>query len=174
MKTPEQALREDPITKHAMKLTGLSFDEIMKVRLDLPENPLDIGGALLGWTGTIAPEHIAPLIDFAILRWYYSPESHLPEFEDMRQAASMHIHRASLEPYVPHGIAVQHGRRKAAEKRNIESKASASANIEAAKTIWVELAANGRPERERVAVIAQRMGFEESTVRGWIRKAGLR
>lgn len=53
-------------------------------------------------------------------------------------------------------------------------KEAATENMEKAADHWQKLEAEGRPERERAPVIAKRMGFPVNTVRGWIRKAGLR
>lgn len=39
---------------------------------------------------------------------------------------------------------------------------------------WHKLETEGRPERERCGIIANRMGVKTNTVRGWIKKAGLR
>ncbi len=39
---------------------------------------------------------------------------------------------------------------------------------------WEKLASEGKPERERAGIIARQKGKPANTVRGWIRKAGLR
>lgn len=86
-----EQLKRELLTKRAMKETGLTFDELMKVRLTLSEDPLHIGSSLLCWTGAKVRDHIRSVADFAILRWFYSPEARLPEFERWSEAASAHI-----------------------------------------------------------------------------------
>lgn len=86
-----ELLERNLITQQAMKETGLTFDQIMKFELTLSDDPSYIGASLLSWTGTLANEHISPLVDFAILRWFYSAEARLPEFEKWSEAASKHI-----------------------------------------------------------------------------------
>mgnify|MGYP003111896898 CR=1 FL=1 len=49
-----------------------------------------------------------------------------------------------------------------------------AANVATAAEHWEKLASSNRPERERAAVIAERMGRPVDTVRRWIKKAGLR
>jgi hypothetical protein len=51
-------------------------------------------------------------------------------------------------------------------------KTKAEENQTRAREIWFELA--GKDERSRCETIADRMGVKPNTVRGWIRKAGLR
>lgn len=53
-------------------------------------------------------------------------------------------------------------------------KAAAEDNQVKAAEHWRKLESEGRPERERVAIIARRMGHPSDTVRRWIKKAGLR
>ena len=170
-----EVLQQEPITKQAMKETGLTFDELMKVRLTLSEDPLHIGSSLLCWTGAKVRDHIRSVVDFAILRWFYSPESHLPEFERWREAASQHVHMATLGTFADDGNAVQRGREKGAAETNRKKDAETSKKIEKAAKIWRELEQTGRPEHERVAVIAQRIqGAKPDTIRRWLKKAGLR
>lgn len=47
-------------------------------------------------------------------------------------------------------------------------------NIKEVVRRWEKLARDERPERERAGIIALQMGHPVNTVRGWIRKAGLR
>jgi hypothetical protein len=54
-----------------------------------------------------------------------------------------------------------------AEKRKEE----AAERMETAARLWLKL---DKPERDRCAIIAKRMGYPVDTVRGWIKKAGLR
>ncbi|MGF2734828.1 hypothetical protein [Marinobacter sp. DUT-1] len=56
----------------------------------------------------------------------------------------------------------------------IRKQEAAAENIKTAARHWHKLAADGRPERVRAGVIAQIMGYPVGTVRGWIKKAGLR
>ncbi|SDU29330.1 hypothetical protein [Halopseudomonas salegens] len=176
MKSPEYYLQNDVITRHAMKRTGLSFDALMTTRLELPSDaPQRIGGWLVCWSGTLAPEHIAPMRDFAILRWYYSPESNRPELAAWKEAASSFLREAGKNTFVDDGAAVQGGRETGAAITNIKAKAAAAERIKKAARIWRELEQTGRPERERVAVIAARMGgAKPDTIRRWLKKAGLR
>lgn len=51
-------------------------------------------------------------------------------------------------------------------------KTKAEENQTRAREIWFELA--GKDERSRCGTIARRMGVKPNTVRGWIKKAGLR
>lgn len=60
---------------------------------------------------------------------------------------------------------------KATAERN---KKEAEDNQDIAAEHWLELAKAGRPERDRAEIIAQRMNRKANTVRGWIKKAGLR
>lgn len=53
-----------------------------------------------------------------------------------------------------------------------EKKKDARKNQDIAARIWDELA--GKPEHERVGIIARRMNAKPDTVRRWIKKAGLR
>ncbi len=55
-----------------------------------------------------------------------------------------------------------------------QKKYQAIQNVKEAAKQWRTLAENGKPEHERVALIAMRMAAKPDTVRRWIKKAGLR
>ena len=55
-----------------------------------------------------------------------------------------------------------------------QKKEQEAANVSKAAEHWERLGNDNRPERERAAVIAERMGHPSDTVRRWIKKAGLR
>jgi len=55
-----------------------------------------------------------------------------------------------------------------------QKQAEAEANIAQVVELWKKLEAQGRPERERAGIIANRMGRPIDTVRRWVKKAGLR
>lgn len=171
-----EALKQEPVTKQALKETGLAFDEMMAVKLTVPdEDVFTRAGWCIGWTGRLDPNHIDALQKFAILRWYYSDDASKPGNEQRRQAAGIFVHTATLGTYANDGSAFQQGRKTGAEETNKIKKRKAAENVKQAAKIWRELEQAGRPERERVAVIAQRMpGAKPDTIRGWIRKAGLR
>lgn len=104
-------LLREPITQQAMKDTGLTLEQMMAVRLSVPDSDPSNRG---GWTisGFSDPAHIPALVDFAILRWFYSSESNEPGNEEWKQAASTFVHSASRGTYADDGSAVQKGRRK--------------------------------------------------------------
>ena len=55
-----------------------------------------------------------------------------------------------------------------------QKKDDAAANMAEAVRLWDELGSSGKAEHERASIIAQRMGAKPNTVRGWLKKAGLR
>lgn len=170
-----ETLKQEPITKQAMKETGLTFDEMMAVKLTVPDEDVFTRASWsIGWSGKLDPYHIAPLQKFAILRWYYSAEAGAPGNEQLRQAASMFVHTATLGTYADDGNAWQHGRSYGGSTTAKEKQAEALDNIEDTRRRWEKLAKDGRPERERAGIIATQTGSKVNTVREWIRKAGLR
>lgn len=55
-----------------------------------------------------------------------------------------------------------------------QKREEAEQNVAEVMERWQKLEAQGKPERERAAIIAYRMGRPVNTVRTWIKKAGLR
>ena len=53
-------------------------------------------------------------------------------------------------------------------------KNDAGQRVSEAKRLWKLFEETGRPERERAGLIAGRMGVKPNTVRGWLKKEGLR
>lgn len=166
-------LLREPITQQAMKDTGLTLEQMMAVRLSVPDSDPSNRG---GWTisGFSDPAHIPALVDFAILRWFYSSESNEPGNEEWKQAASTFVHSASRGTYVDDGNAVQKARsgggKRTADRRTAEAAERAKEAVE----LWHKLAEQGRPERDRVGIIAARKEWKSDTVRRWIKEAGLR
>jgi|GEM_PF-5879640 len=170
-----ETLKQEPITKQAMKETGLTFDEMMAVKLTVPDEDVFTRASWsIGWNGKLDPYHIAPLQKFAILRWYYSAEAGAPGNEQQRQAASMFVHTATLGTYADDGNAVQGGRSSGGKTTGEEKKARQDDRIDQAVEMWRKLERQGKPERNRSSIIAERMGVTAKTVRDWMTKAEVR
>jgi len=170
-----KALKQERITKQAMKETGLTFDEMMAVKLTVPDEDVFTRACWsIGWNGKLDPYHIAPIQKFAILRWYYSAEASAPGNEQLRQAASMFVRTATLGTYADDGNAWQRGRSDGGNATADQKKTYRDSRAAEALELWRKLERQGKPERNRSSIIAERMGVTAKTVRDWMTKAEVR
>lgn len=80
------------------------------------------------------------------------------------------LHNLDRKDAVP----ARKGRSAGGQSTAEHKQAEAEANIAQVVELWERLEAQGRPERERAAIIATRMGRPIQSVRRWIRKANIR
>lgn len=174
-------LASDSLIKRLQKETSITLDDLLARRLftDPPTEPcwhLPVGSWLLCYDDDISPK------DRDRLR---AGRKSSPELVKAAAALVLSVtgtttpHQKSMIFDYTRYVEARHCEDEQTKRRSEGGKAAAVSNqpkvadnLKTVVKLWAELAT--KQPHERAEIIAQRMGRPVNTVRGWIRKAGLR
>jgi hypothetical protein len=164
-------VRDNALTQAAMKATGLTLEELAaNVKIE-PGEPMFPETWPLSFPAGLFPDAcLLAVHPLAVMLWLYSNNAeHHP---DCQAAAGRYLVEHEYALAYSDGVAVQKGRSTGGENAGVERREAAQQKHSEIIERWHSL--GSRPERNRAAIIAERLGYTSKHVREVLRKANLR
>lgn len=166
-----RAIRGSALTQAALKATGLTLESLAaSIKVEPTDDPFPETWSLSFHAGLFPDERIPDVHPLAVMLWLYSSSAeHHPACQ---AAAGSYLARREYALAYADGVTIQKARSRGGENAGKERREGAQQQHNKIIERWHSLAHT--PERNRAAIIAERLGYTPKHVRDVLRKANLR
>lgn len=162
----DSELQNHPLTLHALKKTGLSYEELLSCRVEVGDFRFPQSW-LVNLHPKASPAFISDIQAFAVLVWFMT--EHDADWQ-CRDSANDFITKKTYALNYEGGQTIATARSNGGKNNAKEQKAKSESRIKEALDKREKLLSQGKAMHEVASIIAQQMSVTPRTVNRWFRK----